>query len=176
MPLRSEYVLRAVLASFTAVGVSHFVAYSTTFRFGYAFMQFRKPFFRSSPLIDARSPSSIATWPVPLECVPMYLHALWPYSRLSARTIMYTCPFVGATSTLTTGTCLLAAYASVGAIAALSTGLMMSAFTPWSIRVLICVACFAASPSDEIGPTSFTPYFVPACFSNATYELQKSVL
>jgi hypothetical protein len=61
----------AVFASFTAVGVSHFVAYSTTFRFGYFFMQLRNPFFRSRPLIDARSPSSMATWPDPFACEPM---------------------------------------------------------------------------------------------------------
>src|SRR6185437_267538 len=72
--------------------------------------------------------------------------------------------------------CLLAAYARVGAIAALSTGLMISAFTPCEMSVRICVACLPASPSDEIGPTSDTPYFVAAAFSNATYELQKSVL
>ena len=71
---------------------------------------------------------------------------------------------------------MLAAYASVGAIAALSTGLMISAFTPWSISVLICVACFPASPSAEIGPTRLTLYFPAAAFSKATYELQKSVL
>jgi hypothetical protein len=53
---------------------------------------------------------------------------------------------------------------------------MMSAFTPWSINVLICVACLPASPFAEIGPTSVTPYCFAAAFSNATYELQKSVL
>jgi hypothetical protein len=72
-------------------------------------MQLRNPFLRSSPLIEARSPSSIATCPEPDTCDEMYLQALWPYSTLSALTIMKTLPFVGATSTLTTGTCLLAA-------------------------------------------------------------------
>src|SRR5262245_22723852 len=61
-------------------------------------------------------------------------------------------------------------------MAALSTGLMIRAFTPWSIRFLICVACLPASPLAEIGPTSCTLYFFAAAFSNATYELQKSVL
>jgi hypothetical protein len=53
---------------------------------------------------------------------------------------------------------------------------MISALTPSEMSVRICVACLPASPSDEIGPTSETPYFVAAAFSKATYELQKSVL
>jgi hypothetical protein len=53
---------------------------------------------------------------------------------------------------------------------------MISALTPCEISVRICVACLPASPLDEIGPTSDAPYFVAACFSKATYELQKSVL
>jgi hypothetical protein len=53
---------------------------------------------------------------------------------------------------------------------------MISALTPWSISVLICVACLPASPLAEIGPTRLTLYLPAAAFSNATYELQKSVL
>ena len=53
---------------------------------------------------------------------------------------------------------------------------MISALTPSSISVRIWVACLPASPFDEIGPTSETPYFFAAAVSKATYELQKSVL
>jgi hypothetical protein len=117
MPFRSEYVLSAVFASFTAVGVSHFVAYSTTFRFGYfAFMQVRKPFLRSSPLIEARSPSSMR------RDRPLRVRADVVARRLAVEDVVGPDDHVdlalgGATSTLTTGMCLLAAYASVGAIA-----------------------------------------------------------
>ena len=44
------------------------------------------------------------------------------------------------------------------------------------INVRTSVACFAASPFAETGPTSVTSYFFANCFSYATYELQKSVL
>ena len=72
MPFRSLYVLMAVFASFTAVGVSHFVAYFATFSRGYfLLMQSMNETLRSRPLIEARSPSRTATCPVPFVCVPM---------------------------------------------------------------------------------------------------------
>src|SRR5712691_8150401 len=89
---------------------------------------------------------------------------------------MNTLPAVGPTSTLTTGMCLLAAYSSVGAIAALSTGLRISAWAPWVISVRTCVACLAASPFAGTGPISDAPYFFAYVFSYETYEPQKSVL
>jgi hypothetical protein len=64
----------------------------------------------------------------------------------------------------------------VGAIAALSTGLITSACAPWSMSVRICVACLPASPLAGTGPINDAPYCFAYCFSYDTYELQKSVL
>src|SRR5215471_9561462 len=160
MPLKSGYVLSAVLAALTAVGVSHFVAYSTVWKFGYCdLMTWLQPSVRSLPFTEARSPSRIAMWPLLLvACVAMNLQEFWPYATLSARTIMKTWPLLGATSTLTTGMFLLAAKSSAGAIAALSTGLTISAWAPSWISVWMSVICLAASLLATSGPISVAWY------------------
>src|SRR5205085_5291146 len=167
MPLRSGYVLSAVLASLTAVGVSHFVAYSTVLKFGYFdWIIWLQPSVRSLPFREARSPSRIAMCPLLLvACEAMYLQEFMPYSTLSARTIMKTLPLLGATSTLTTGIFLLAAKSSAGAIAALSTGLTISAWAPSWISVWMSAICLAESLFATSGPISVALYWVANCVS-----------
>jgi hypothetical protein len=58
---------------------SHLVASPNTLMFGkFCFMQALNASVRSRPLMEARSPSSIATLPLPLSWVPRNWHAFSP--------------------------------------------------------------------------------------------------
>jgi hypothetical protein len=67
-----------------------------------------------------------------------------------------------------TGTCFARAAATDVAIAALSTGLTSSALTPWLSSVWMSVACFAALPFADTGPTRLSPSCAAYCFSYCT--------
>src|ERR1700694_38076 len=111
MPRRFLMAVNAVVASETAGSVPQsLVSYAFTVKFGkLAEMTFVQPSARSLAFKDVRSPSIIAIVPGPVACLAMYSHDLVPYAVLSARTIMYTLPWLGATSTVTTGMCLVLA-------------------------------------------------------------------
>src|SRR5260370_21430136 len=140
-------------------------------------MTWLQPSVRSFPFREARSPSRIAMWPlVPVACAAMNLHEFRPYFTLSARTIMKTLPELGATSTLTTGMFLLAAKSSAGAIAALSTGLTISAWAPSWISVWMSVICLAASLLATSGPISVALYWLETFFAEEKLWLHKTAL
>lgn len=100
---------------------------------------------RSRPLMEARSPSSMTTLPLPPSFSPRNLQAFSPYARLSARTTMKAFPVSGRVSTSTAGIFLFSSCCSVGATAAVSCGAMTTPFTPWLIRVCTLAVSFAMS-------------------------------
>jgi hypothetical protein len=129
-----------------AAAASHLVSSPNTVMFGkFFFMQSLKASVRSRPLIEARSPCSITTLPLPWSLVPRSWQDLSPYARLSARTIMDTLPLSGLVSTDTTGILRCCRVCSVGTTAAVSCGAITTPLTFWLMRVCTLEASVATS-------------------------------
>src|SRR3954468_2899560 len=128
----------------------------------------------SRPLIEATSPSSMTTLPLPCSFVPRNLHAFAPYARLSARTTMKTLPLSGRVSIETAGIFLEARRFSVGMTAAVSCGAMTTPLMPWLMRVWTFAASLAMLFAEFV-----VLRLTPNVFANfgvyEMYEFQKSV-
>ena len=112
----------------------------------FAFMQSLNASVRSRPLIEARSPSSMTTLPLPPSLVPrnwQALRAVGPVVGADDHVTRCRCP--AGCRCVTTGIFLAASWSSVGAMAAVSCGAMTTPLTPWLTKVCTLAISLATS-------------------------------
>src|SRR3954469_61534 len=130
---------------------------------------------RSRPLTLDRAPWNSTTLPLPPSLSPRNLQAFSPYALLSARTTMYTLPWSGRVSTVTTGIFCCSRRCSVVAIAPVSCGAITMALAPWLVNVCTLATRFSILFCEFVGCIMLTPRSLANCGTYLMYEFQKSV-